>query len=763
MDNKFYGLWYKQPPCEWVDALPIGNGRFGGMVYGGVRQETISLNEETVWDGAQVDRNNPDALQKLGEIREAIFNGQYAKAEQIGGGMLGVPKTLDSYQPLCSFDASFSNAGDACDYKRGLDIEKAVHFVEYRLESGPLYRREAFASSPDNMIVMRWHTDDKNGMQVNITLSRQSQVEVSAAGWELLLTGRCREGGVGFAALLSASVDKGEIHSGDSMLTISGAATIELRIAGFTDFRGGDAEKMCREVLAAASGMNYDQLRQRHIDDYRSLYARQRFSLGGDPRSLPTDELIKAYKAGNRDMGAALYELWYNYLRYQLICSSRPGTMPSTLQGIWNDKMKAPWNSDFHPNVNMQINYWPSEGYGLPECVAPLINWLCAIVPDGEKTAKTHYGARGWVLHHISDIFNCTTPMDGPWGIWPFGGAWLCRHLYERYLYGGDAAYLKDVALPVIEGAALFMLDFLIECPKGIDGEGYLVTCPSHSPENRFITADGQVSWLTYAAAMDMEIIYDLFTIYIDCLDISGEEGAYRAEVEAARGRLAPLKVSSKTGCLMEWISDYDEQDPGHRHVSHLYALYPGTQITEHDKELMRASDNALERRFSNNYKAQGWSCGWVASLFARLRKGDRSLDMLDKIACDLTFDNLFVNAHGNPQVGDAQGVAACIQEMLVQSHDGVIDLLPALPSEWENGAMEGLRVRGGHVVDLHWAGGQLVKARLKPTASGEIAVRAPLGLGKVLGPSGAQMAVGQDPAGCISFSVEAGATYTLL
>lgn len=765
MREGFYGLWYEQPAHTWIEALPLGNGRFGGMVYGGIQRETISLNEEGVWDGGPKERNNPAAFSHLVKMRQAIFAGQYEQAERIGEKMLGIPETIDSYQQLCSMDIDFAHTGEFKEYRRGLDISTAVHSVRYRLEGGFVqyghwFEREMFVSAPDRQMVMRWTTDAPGGIDADLSFRRFTSVSVTSAGTEMVLTGQCCEEGTRFAAMARTVVSGGEIFCEQGKVKVRRANEVVIRVAGAAAYgKDKDPQTDCRNVLDGTEGLNYDELKQRHINDYRMLYMRQHFTLGGDPARRPVDAMISDYQKGTGDL--TLFELWYNYLRYQLICSSRPGTLPSTLQGIWNDCLHAPWNSDFHPNANLQINYWPAEGYGLKECVEPLIEWMKRLIPKGEETARIHYKARGWVLHHLSDVFECTTPMDGIWGLWPFGGAWMCRHLYEHYLFNGNKVLLKDTILPIIEGAVLFMLDFLVECPEGIAGEGYLVTCPSHSPENRFLAADGSESWLTYAAAMDMEIIYDLFSIYLQALNDLEMDTPLVQEVKDARDRLAPLQISPRTGCLMEWIEDYMEHDPGHRHVSHLYALYPGTQITGSQPELLRACEASLERRLANHYEAQGWSCSWIASLFARLGRGDRALDMLEMIAGQLALPNLFVDAHGSPQVGDAQGIAACIQEMLVQSHTGEIHLLPALPAKWRSGAMEGIRVRGAHILDLYWVDGRLCRAAVWPGSDGELVLVT--ALEKLFNAQGQCVAVRKGDAACLRAAVKAGERYELI
>lgn len=714
MEKGFYGLWYRKPAASWLEALPVGNGRLGAMLEGGIQHETITINEETVWDGEKQERCNQEAFSNLHRIREAIFRKDFENAERYGEGMLGIPMTLDSYQPLCKLEIRTYHTGIFDEYERGLDLNRAVHTMHYLLRGYERkYEREAFASAEDGLICMEWDTDDERGMDLDIGLSRQTAARTRAIcseeGSELLLEGRCRENGVEFAALLRINVTGGSVSVAKDTLCVRGVTRVEFRITGATDFRRIDPVAACKGTLDAVAGMTYAELLERHEREYSGYADRQCFSLTGEEKLKEIPQLLQEFREGNKEQG--IYPLIYHYLRYLLLCSSRPGTMPSNLQGIWNDHMKAPWNSDFHPNVNLQINYWAAEGYQLPECVEPLIDWLENLVPEGRRTARIHYGADGWVLHHISDIFGCTTPMDGLWGLWPFGGSWLCRHVYEHYLYSGDREFLVHKAIPLIEGSARFMLDFLIECPEGMVGEGYLITCPSHSPENRFLDEEGRLSWLTYASTMDMELIWDLFTIYLEALEAADMTSPLAERVKTARDRLVPIQVSARTGGIQEWIEDYEEVEPGHRHVSHLFALYPGKQITGGDGPLLEACRKTLERRLSNGYDGQGWSYGWIANLYARLKDGDKALDILDTIISTRLLENLMINAHGNLQVGDAQAFAAAIQEMLIQSHTGCIELLPALPSRWKQGSMKGLAVRGGTVFDLYWLEGSLIRA----------------------------------------------------
>ncbi len=728
MEKGFYGLSYHTPASQWAEALPLGNAKLGGMIYGSIHDEIIQINEETVWAGYPRDRDNPEAYGYLAKIRDSIFTGNYDKAMEQAEHMLGVPVELESYQPVCDVLIRFHQHGIFKEYQRGLDITKALYSQRYirqadRLERSPETTVEAFCSAPANLLAYRFQSEYEKKVKFTVTMRREAPVEVVAKGKTLLLTGQTNEKGIRFACKLSLETDGDVAASGDK-LEVTGASWAELRMTAASDFRGEDPVRTCNGTLEQVKGVSYEELKQAHIADYQSLYGRHGLKLGCKSFKGTTDQLLEE-AARSDEARDQLLELWYNYLRYLLICSTRPGSLPSNLQGIWNDNMKAPWNSDYHPNVNLQINYWPVEAANLPECALPLADWLKKAAENGKKTAWEHYRAGGWALHHASDVFATTAPVDGPWGIWPFGGAWLCRNLYEHHLYNpADMDFLKKTLFPLLEGSVRFMLDFLVECPQGIPGEGYLVTCPSHSPENRFRAPNGEVSWLTYGATMDIEIIRDLFEMYADCCDKTGVKGIYREETEKARDRLPPIKVSPKTGCIQEWIDDYEEVEVGHRHVSHLYALHPGGQINKDTPELLEAAEKVLERRLANHYHGQGWSCGWIANHFARLGKGNRSLDMLDMIVSAMLLPNLMVDAHGHPQVGDAQASASAIQEMLAQSHDGEIALLPALPERWKKGSVYGLRLRGGHCLDIEWSGGKLVKAVLSAASDVPVTVR---------------------------------------
>jgi len=773
-------LWYDGPADEWGQALPVGNGRLGAMQFGQVARERILLNEGTVWTGGPYEQARDGAHEALDEVRKLVFAEEYLKANYLfAEKMMGHVRSQMSYQPLGNLVLDFGEVAEAADYRRELDLDRAVASVGYRLGEVTTCR-EVFASAPDQAVWTRVFADKAGSVSFTAELTGgedgadcgDAEWASSVEGHDLVLRGRAAsdggiEGQVRYECRVRLIATGGTVEADGTTLKVSGADSVTLvavaatNVVNYKDV-SGDPAKLAGEYMAALEGRDWKTALADHMADHRRLFRATSLALPAtDASARPTDQRLKdAEKTDDPALAALMFQYW----RYLLIACSRPGGQPANLQGIWNPQVTPSWGSKFTSNINLEMNYWAAEVANLGECVEPLVCMVEGLADTGSRVAKAHYNASGWVFHQNSDLWLASGPMDGPaWGTWPTGGAWLCYHLWDRYAYGGDPEYLRRI-YPLLTGAASFFLDTLVEHPD----KGWLVTCPSSSPEN-FPAYRGNGSYIdtdlghpmpgtTICAGptMDMQILRDLFTHCIDAAETLGVDDDLQGRWADARDRLAPMQIGRK-GNLQEWIEDWDDLEHHHRHLSHLYGAYPSDQITlEETPELAAAVGVSIEQR--GEY-GTGFSMAWKAAIWARMREGERAHVSLKNLFAANTCPNGLSICFTTPQVEGAFGGCAAIAEMLLQSHKGVIRLLPALPISWADGSFSGLCARGGVEVDVAWQGRKATGATLRASRAGVYRVAGPDGQ-PIEGVTCDGTPVGLVDDGEATLAVEAGKTY---
>lgn len=737
-ENQPLKLWYNQPAKVWGQATPVGNGRLGAMIYGGVETETIALNEITLWSG-QPDENQevPCGKEMIGKMRKLFFDGKVEEVNNLGFQFLqGKPNSFGTHLPVGDLKIKFNhNTDQISNYTRKLDIENSITTVTYKA-GNTNYTREYICSNPDDVLLVKLTSDSKNALNLVLNLDLLRDSKITASGNLLSFSGQALfpklgPGGVHYLGNINVSLKGGKISSKNNTLVIENSNEVIIAIDIRTDFNNPDYKELCDKTIRKATSKPYEKIKQAHIKDYTRLYNRTKLDLGGsESDKLPTDVRWTRFKKGNvNDPG--LFSLFFQYGRYLLIsCSRENSPLPANLQGMWNDNLACnmPWTCDYHMDINTEQNYWFANIGNLSECNTPLFNYIESIAKYGEKTAMKVYGCPGWTAHTVVNVWGYTAPGEGmTWGMFPTGGSWIASHLWSHYCFTQDAGFLGEKAYPILKSAAVFFLNYMVENPKN----GYLMTGPSISPENSF-KIDGRESWLSMMPTIDRVLVYETFNSCIEASKKLNIDPEFRKSLEVAIAKLPPFKIG-KNGTIQEWFEDYELAHPNHRHSSYLLGLYPFHQINVKTPELMEAASKSVHRQLtSENWEDTEWSRANMANFYARLKNAPEAYNNLKGLMSVFTSENLFTMAPTGVAGSESaifefdanEAAPAAMAEMLIQSHEGYIEFLPALPDQWKTGSFKGLCVRGGGVVDLKWTDKRVETATIKATLAQEFRIK---------------------------------------